>query len=455
MHPDLNFQQAPPISVPFRFFLTAPLFGVAAGLLILYLGPAVFTSRWVPSTLALTHLLTLGFISLIMCGAMMQMMPVLAGAVIPRPIMVSTLVHLLLVSGTLLMGIGFFRFSPMLLKTSALLLVIGFAVFIVAVSMALVRSGPVSGSITAMRGSILALLITATLGVLLVFSLISSEGSANLVVLANVHLTWGLLGWVGLLVIGVGYQVVPMFQITARYPEGLARYLAPMLFTGLLIWSILYFSGGGVLFRIAPVWLALCMLGFVAFTVITLRLQINRKRRTEDVTRNFWYLGMASVLVSITLWFAAQMPELASLVSNRLPFILGVCLLIGFAVSVINGMLYKIVPFLIWLHLQRLNPQVQTGLSTPIPNVKKIIPVKYLRWQFYLHLASCGALIMAAVWPHWLASPAGLVLAASFALLWVNLLAAVAVYRRYLKLLEETTVLEGGVTSGRFLRWIR
>ena len=40
MHPNLSFEQAPAISVPYRFFLTAPLFGAAAGLLLAWLGPA-------------------------------------------------------------------------------------------------------------------------------------------------------------------------------------------------------------------------------------------------------------------------------------------------------------------------------------------------------------------------------------------------------------------------------
>jgi len=35
MHPNLSFDQAPPISVPYRFFLTAPWFGMLAGLLVM------------------------------------------------------------------------------------------------------------------------------------------------------------------------------------------------------------------------------------------------------------------------------------------------------------------------------------------------------------------------------------------------------------------------------------
>ena len=35
----LSFDQAPPISVPFRFFLTAPLFLLAAAVLFAWQGP--------------------------------------------------------------------------------------------------------------------------------------------------------------------------------------------------------------------------------------------------------------------------------------------------------------------------------------------------------------------------------------------------------------------------------
>ena len=69
MQPSLSFEQAPPISVPFRFFLTAPLFGMAAGLLLLWQGPAALASRWTSVALALTHLIAVGFMLQAMCGA--------------------------------------------------------------------------------------------------------------------------------------------------------------------------------------------------------------------------------------------------------------------------------------------------------------------------------------------------------------------------------------------------
>lgn len=76
----LSFEQAPPISVPFRFFLSAPLFGCLAGLLTAATGHSLLESRWSGALLALTHLLTLGFILQAVCGALLQLIPVAVGA---------------------------------------------------------------------------------------------------------------------------------------------------------------------------------------------------------------------------------------------------------------------------------------------------------------------------------------------------------------------------------------
>jgi hypothetical protein len=64
----LSFDQAPPFPAPFRFFLTAPLFAMLAGLLMLWRGPDLFASRWTPSALAATHLITVGFMLQVMLG---------------------------------------------------------------------------------------------------------------------------------------------------------------------------------------------------------------------------------------------------------------------------------------------------------------------------------------------------------------------------------------------------
>jgi hypothetical protein len=116
----LSFEKAPPFAAPLRFFLTAPLFGMLAGLLLLWDGPAVFASRWSPGALAATHLITIGFMMQAMLGALIQILPVVAGVNIPQPLNISRWLHIGLSSGTLLLAAGFVFGLPDLLILAAL-----------------------------------------------------------------------------------------------------------------------------------------------------------------------------------------------------------------------------------------------------------------------------------------------------------------------------------------------
>ena len=89
----LSYDQSPPIAAPFRFFLTAPVFGILAGLLLLWEGPDMLAARWTPGVLALTHLMTIGFMLQVMLGALIQILPVVAGANLTQPIRLAAAVH--------------------------------------------------------------------------------------------------------------------------------------------------------------------------------------------------------------------------------------------------------------------------------------------------------------------------------------------------------------------------
>lgn len=103
----LSLDQAPPISVPFRFFLTAPIFAILIGVLFLVYPAEVITNRFSNETIAIVHLFTLGVLSMIIFGAMQQMMPVLAGAPIKRARLFATIVHSSLTIGTLCFALKF------------------------------------------------------------------------------------------------------------------------------------------------------------------------------------------------------------------------------------------------------------------------------------------------------------------------------------------------------------
>lgn len=51
----LSIDRSPPLALSLPFFLNVPLFGLLASILAAWTGPELFTSRWHPAALALTH----------------------------------------------------------------------------------------------------------------------------------------------------------------------------------------------------------------------------------------------------------------------------------------------------------------------------------------------------------------------------------------------------------------
>lgn len=437
---NLSLEQAPPIAVPFSFFLIAPLFGMAASLLLLWYGQGMFASRWTPQTLALTHLITLGFLSLVMCGALLQMLPVLAGIAVPRVVLVGSFSHALISVGTLGLASGFLLGSQFWFKFAVTSLGLGFFLYITAVVMALWRVRMANATVVGMRMALLALLVTLVLGIIL------ASGRAGWVVLGfpllftDVHLAWGILGWVALLLIGVSFQVVPMFQVTPEYPRWMRLWLPRLLLIGLSLWTMLYVTA--VTERSSLDWSIACLvtllIGYSIFAVTTLRLQQKRQRKIVDVTLMFWRIGVTGIPLSFLVWVGARLlPSLTTVVAPDM--LLGVCMLFGSAIPLINGMLYKIVPFLSWFHLQ--NRQLATMCMTvPIPNMKQFLPDKAAKRQFWVYLLALVAILSAVFVPAWMARPAGMLLTLSFALLGYNLALVVVRYRKvYRELLAATS----------------
>jgi len=375
----------------------------------------VLMSRWTPATLVTTHLLTLGFLAMTMFGALQQLLPVLAGSTLPRTEIFSTIIHAGLTLGTVALVCGMGTGSAGLLQTGSLLLVVTVVVFVTVVGSALMRARSAHSTVWAMGIALLSLVITVLLGSGLLIHFGWRVPLAH--PMTDLHLMWGLLGWVAALLIGVAWQVVPMFQLTPDYPRTMRRFLVPLLLFGLILWSgsRLFTHTGNALFLLLPATL-------IVFALSTLWIQHRRRRRLSDVTLLFWRVAMVALMVAMVLLAAPGDHAL----------LIGVLLIIGFAMSAVNGMLYKIVPFLVWLHL---NNRLQQGgyWQGSVPNMKQVIGEAAQRLHWRVYLLALGVLLAATIWPGALARAAGAALTVSSLLLEWNLVQGVRIYRRVLR----------------------
>ncbi len=382
---NLSLDQAPPEDIPFRYMLTGPSFGMLAGIILAIFGDNMFITAWSLDTVALTHTITLGWLTMIMIGAFYQMVPVLVGGHVPWTDLARK-IHFLLTAGILSLVIGLLTWFIPLMVVAVTLLAAGLTGFIVQLSVALFKVKANKPAIYAMRISVISLSVTMVAGVLMVGLLydwwyvpIDRAG------LKYLHMTTGLLGWVSLLIIGVSFHVIPMFYLTKAFADRTAYLIIALITVSIIALSI------GFLVTPDRHWMIgaglPALLGILIFVGSILKLLWQRQRKMVDTTLRFWKLGLASLIPAVFI-----VPVDLFRYDETVGYLFGIVFLLGFAVAITNGMLYKIIPFLVWLHrFSSLVGKIKT------PSMKDIIGDKPARIQFFVFCLSLLTIILSVI----------------------------------------------------------
>lgn len=421
MNAGLSYAASPPLALPLRWFLSVPVFGALAGGWLLWAGPAVMAGRWQPQALAYVHLLALGVLLSAMLGALIQLLPVLVGAPLRRAAPIAAGVQALLLPGIVLFAGGLGTGAAPLVRFGSALLLCALLVYAAAALPAWWRSPRSGESARTIGWAGLSFLIAAALG----FTLAAGHGWAGVPLLrrlTDLHAGWALIGWVGLLVAAVAWQVVPMFSITAPYPLWLRTGLAPVSVAALGLASL---DAGWPL----PDWLGhaaalaagAALLGFAA---CTLWLQHRRRRRLPDPWLGYWKLALGCAALAVCLWLAGRfgLRTGSGGSGSSTEMLSGLLWLLGFGTTLVAGMLQRIVAFLVWLDLStRLSAVRSAALA---PNVRELIPAAALQRQFAAQFLSVGLTLAACTLPA-LARPAGAAGVLAWGLLALNLVRAI------------------------------
>jgi hypothetical protein len=200
--------------------------------------------------------------------------------------------------------------------------------------------------------------------------------------LKEAHYSFGLFGWIALLIISISFQVIEMFYVTPPYPKLVSKYLPLTLLTLLVTTSIIG------LFN-SYIWILsnlLLAFGLSGYALLTLKRLTQRKRPLTDATVWFWRMGLSSLILSMILMAVSQFKEIALLQTLSYIFFA------SFALSIVFAMFYKIVPFLTWFHL---NSQ---GYFTA-PMMHEVIHPKTAKKHLYIHLSTIVSFVLSIFIP--------------------------------------------------------
>lgn len=410
--------KAPPIEAPLLLFRLMPWFLGLAGLLLAWQGDQVVLSRWTPAALAVTHFLVLGALAPVMCGALLQIAPVLLGAPYPRARLIARLTAAGLAAGGLLVGSGLLFGRPLLLVGGGGCAAVGLLSFLAGSWLALRHGNGRSAVLLATRLATLSLAVTVSLGLLLALARQGGFGLAIDPRWVDLHAAWGLAGWVGLLLAGTVSELIPMFYMAPAATPWSRRplsFVVAGLLSLLTVLVVLPLPSGGAMTTVFGLLFALYALA----NLLALRQEQRRQRPRRDANLWLWQAGHLLLLAAFSAW-------LAGVTASGIG-----ALLLGGVLCLVVGSLLKIVPFLNWLDLQQ-RRIARRATHVRLPRLHALLPERFAQAIAATLAAAVMAVGLGSAMPL-LARVGGVLLAVCGVLLGVALARAARIRRAVLR----------------------
>lgn len=396
---------APPFRLPAAHFAAALGFWVVGALGLVWAAPEVAQGWFAsPRVVALTHLFTLGWITVTIQGALYQFLPVALGEPIrsQRLAYASLLLH---APGLTLFTTGLVTHRSALTITGAVLFSSGLALFVgnLAATLARARRQPPTPDAAerrltwwALAGATLFLAATVALGVALSGNLRWGFLGAERFLAVGTHLHVAIGGWVMLVVVGVAHRLLPMFLLSHGASTWPGAAAAALLAAGSGVLLVLHHMlTPALLWAVA----ALMCAGVLSFLLQALLFFRHRKKPALDPGLRLAAAGVVSLLASVAL---APFALSAGLGAPRLATAYVLVLVLGGLSLFVAGHYYKIFPFLVWFH--RFGPLAG---KRPVPRVADLYAAAPANAAAALLAAGVWTLTLAALADlQWLARPA-------------------------------------------------
>ncbi len=380
---------SPPFKIVSKYFIGSIISFVVFNLLLVLNYNSINGHHFQPKILSLNHIATLGFVTMVIFGAMFQLVPVVMEVKLFSPLL-AEIQFWIYTSGVVLLVYKFWYFDsfisfllPGLILSLAILL---FSINII-FSMIKVKVWNITGSY--LIAAIFWLLITALAGYLLTKNLDKPFIKINHLQYLNLHAITAFVGWVGMVIMGVSFKLIPMFTLSHGYKMTFAKISLLITNAGLLgINWIMHYSDTGFYNLVFG---TLIFIGVILYLIQIFIIFKKRIRKKLDIGLKFSAFAFIIFGIVSTLNFSFLFFDYESIVNLTLVY--GIIVIYGFFGTLILGQMYKIVPFLVWYHKY----SSKVGIEI-VPMLKDMFNEKLAEYQLYLLLggiviSSSGLLI--------------------------------------------------------------
>ncbi len=390
MQAGLSTKNAPSPKVILPYFAFGALSFLVATVVLFVATPDLSKFFLSPKLLTLTHLLVLGWITMIIFGALYQLIPVVMEVKLFSE-KLAIISFFFFGVGLITLSVSFWTFNfgrSVGLETGGCLVIIAVILFSVNTLMSSAKSNRKNIENTFIVTAIIWLLITVTFGILLVLNFAFHFIPVSHIQLLKLHAHIGFVGWFLMLVIGVASKLMPMFLIVHKLPIKLLKYAYFFINVGLIMLSVgFYFSIGTWFILVSALLIFVGILMFLRFIYVAFTKRIRKKLDVgmKLSATAFILLGLSLVAGVIAL----VNPYGSGGFQARIEIAYGVLIVLGFLSALVLGQTYKTLPFIIWLQKY----QSKVG-KTKVPLPQELYSDKIAHYHLYTFLSGIILLVV-------------------------------------------------------------
>lgn len=397
----LKTNNAPHSSVVIPHFIFGGFSFLLLGILIILADTTLFEAYFNGKIIAITHIAVLGWATMIVFGALYQLIPVVFETSLYSERLAKftfwiTSISVLYLTFSFWIG----AFTTHLVYASGVMFLSLF-LFVVNVLLSYRKSEIKNISSKFIIAAVFWLSITELVGTLIAFNFKFNFFSEIHLHYLKIHASLGLIGWFLLLIIGVGSTLIPMFLISHKLNKNklvISFFLINIGLIGLVLnWLILKIDSLTLAF-----WASI-VVGVLVFVSYIFDSYKKRIRKKLDIGMKYTMLSIASVILPIIVSLLLLVVfEIEYELLYRVTTFYGFSVILGFITTIILGQTYKTLPFIVWLEKYK---NMVGKVKTPLP--RELYSENIATIQFYCYIISIICLAIGLIIKNYIALKIG------------------------------------------------